>query len=270
MKEFKSVSQLFSANDSRQIRLMCIFAHPDDESILCGSLLARARKEGIYTSVICVTNGSKGHVGDNLNNEELAQLRAKELLVATKILGVKKVIQLHYLDGAVYPQRKKIYRAIKKLVLEIKPSVIITHDPSGLTGHPDHITLSAIVTKICQDKPFPDIQGYYVTLPKFDRLLLKMKSPNNIQIQNMPIATQMFQTKTYLNEKKRALKAHKSQHLMRARSLSPDLRLSTQAYEYFHRINSTKKYQFLLRAYCGAGFTFTPKTPVVRVSSRSL
>src|SRR5206468_7403749 len=84
------------------LKLMCILAHPDDESLGTGGTLAKYAAEGIETYLITATRGERGWPGDPAENpgmEGLGKIREKELLGATQILGVRDVHFLDYIDG---------------------------------------------------------------------------------------------------------------------------------------------------------------------------
>ena len=42
------------------LRLLAVFAHPDDESLACGATLARCAAEGARVSLLCATLGEAG------------------------------------------------------------------------------------------------------------------------------------------------------------------------------------------------------------------
>ncbi len=73
-----------------QRRLMCILAHPDDESMGLGATLARYAAEGVTISLVTATRGERGwqgHPKDDPGPEALGQIREAELLASAKTLG---------------------------------------------------------------------------------------------------------------------------------------------------------------------------------------
>ncbi len=83
---------MYSENGT--LRLMCILAHPDDESLGTGGTLARYAAEGIETYVITATRGQRGWFGPPEENPGLAalgQLREAELRAAAQALGRQRV-----------------------------------------------------------------------------------------------------------------------------------------------------------------------------------
>ncbi len=135
-------------------RLLCVFAHPDDESMGMGGTLAMYAAEGVETYLVCASRGEAGWFGPEEQNpgpERLGQLREKELRAAGEKLGLKEIHFLGYIDGQV--DRADPIEAINKIVSHIrriKPQVLVTFPPDGGYGHPDHIastqfTAAAIV-----------------------------------------------------------------------------------------------------------------------------
>jgi LmbE family N-acetylglucosaminyl deacetylase len=132
------------------LRLMCILAHPDDESLGTGSTLARYAAEGIETYLVTATHGERGWSGPPAENpgfQGLAKIRTDELDAAARLLGIKEVSFLDYLDGDL--DQADPAEAIAKLVTHlrrVRPHVVITFGPDGAYGHPDHIAISQLAT----------------------------------------------------------------------------------------------------------------------------
>ena len=138
-----------SAIHSESPRLLAVFAHPDDESFLAGGTLAKYAARGWDVRVISATYGENGPRGDNesLSTNEFADLRRSELQVACKALGIHPPMFLECADRAVAAicwnsAAKEMARIIRRL----RPDVVITFGPDGISGHPDHVALSQIVT----------------------------------------------------------------------------------------------------------------------------
>lgn len=135
--------------------LLGVFAHPDDESFGPGGTLARYAAEGADVHVIIATDGIAGSVGDPsqlANHDSLAQVRSAELSRAAVALGVTSVWSLPYRDSGMrgteanqHPDaliRQPLVHTVGEVlgyIRRLRPQVIITHDPYGGYGHPDHI-----------------------------------------------------------------------------------------------------------------------------------
>ena len=129
------------------LRLMCVAAHPDDECLGFGGALARYAADGVELSLIVGTRGERGRHGDGSEPhpgpERLGQLREAELRAACDILGVRHLRFLDYLDAEL--DRADPVEAASRIaghIRELRPQVVVTFDPFGAYGHPDHIAIS--------------------------------------------------------------------------------------------------------------------------------
>jgi LmbE family N-acetylglucosaminyl deacetylase len=125
---------------------MCVLAHPDDESLGTGGTLAKYAGEGVATYVVTATRGERGRFDDTGTSpgpEIVGRTREAELRAAAKVLGVREVSLLDYLDGDL--NRVDVTDATNKIaehIGRIQPHVVVTFDPFGAYGHPDHIAIS--------------------------------------------------------------------------------------------------------------------------------
>jgi LmbE family N-acetylglucosaminyl deacetylase len=127
------------------LRLMVIVAHPDDESLGMGGILAKYSAEGVETYLITATRGERGWSGDPAANPgltALGQMREAELRCAAKTLGVGDLQILDYIDGDLdQAHPAKVIHELVAAIRRARPHVIVTFDPSGAYGHPDHIAI---------------------------------------------------------------------------------------------------------------------------------
>jgi LmbE family N-acetylglucosaminyl deacetylase len=111
-----------------------------------GGILAKYAAEGVHTTLITATRGERGWNGQQdayPGPESLGQIREAELTAAASILGIQEVAFLDYLDGEL--DQADPQEAIAKIVTQlrrIRPQVVVTFDPYGAYGHPDHIAIS--------------------------------------------------------------------------------------------------------------------------------
>ena len=128
-----------------RLRLLVVFAHPDDESMGMGGTLAKYAALGVETYCVCASRGERGWFGPEEQNpgpEALGKLREWELTAAVQELGMKGLYFLGYLDGEV--DRADHDEAIGRIVTHIRriqPQVVVTFPPDGNYGHPDHIAI---------------------------------------------------------------------------------------------------------------------------------
>ncbi len=126
-------------------RLMCILAHPDDESLGFGGTLAKYSAEGIETTVITATRGERGWFGppeENPGLEALGKIREAELAKAVQVLGIREQHFLDYIDGELDSAAPaEIAAQLVSFLRRFRPDVVATFDPNGAYGHPDHIAI---------------------------------------------------------------------------------------------------------------------------------
>ena len=121
-----------------------VWAHPDDETYLMGGLMAALVQRG--DRVVCVT-ATRGEAGsqDEVRwpSATIAQVREQELKDALDILGVSEHHWLDYLDGRCNEvDDEEATAKIARIVEEVRPDTVLTFDPDGHTGHPDHVCVS--------------------------------------------------------------------------------------------------------------------------------
>ncbi len=132
------------------LKLLCILAHPDDESLGLGGILARYAAEGVDTFLVTATRGEQGWFGppeENPGPAELGKIREQELREAANVLGIREVNLLEYRDAELDKADQAVL--IGQLVghiRRIRPDVIVTFDHNGVYGHPDHIAATRATT----------------------------------------------------------------------------------------------------------------------------
>ena len=133
-----------------KLRLMCVLAHPDDESLGTGGILARYAAEGIETYLVTATRGERGWSGkpeDYPGLQELGRIREAELRCAAENLGVREVSFLDYVDGDLdQADPSQVIGQIAAQLRRVRPHVVVTFGPDGIYGHPDHIAVSQFTT----------------------------------------------------------------------------------------------------------------------------
>ena len=146
-------------DDERQ-RLLTILAHPDDESFGIGGTLARYAAEGVDVHVAIATDGAAGSIDDKWQGDhsKLVEVRTQELQRASDVLGAT----LHMLDyrdsgyigdpanehpaAFINVEEQDAVGRVVRLIRELRPQVVITHDETGGTYHPDHIQCCNVTT----------------------------------------------------------------------------------------------------------------------------
>jgi LmbE family N-acetylglucosaminyl deacetylase len=146
---------------------MCVLAHPDDESLGTGGILAKYSAEGVATYLICATRGERGWNGEPEifpGLDTLGKIRETELLQAARVLGLHQVAFLDYIDGEL--DQVDPIQAVARIaahVRKIRPQVVVTFPPDGAYGHPDHIAISqytAAALVCAADGNYDNTSGY--------------------------------------------------------------------------------------------------------------
>lgn len=122
-----------------------VWAHPDDEAYLSAGLMALARAAGNHVTCVTATLGEHGTDDpDTWPPERLARTRRLEISASMAVLGVTDHRILGYEDGTLCAQpAPPAVATIASLIEEVRPDTIVTFGPDGMTGHPDHQTVSA-------------------------------------------------------------------------------------------------------------------------------
>ncbi len=134
-----------------------VFAHPDDEGFGCGGTLAMLARQGARLALVCATNGDVGEISDPAlaTPETLGQVRQQELRDAMAVTGFGDIRFLNYRDSGMdgtadnnHPHslfqaaEREVVERVKAAIEDIRPDIVLTHDPTGGYGHPDHVTVS--------------------------------------------------------------------------------------------------------------------------------
>ncbi len=142
-----------------ELTMLCVHAHPDDESSTTGGVLRTYADQGVRTVLVTCTDGALGDAPDGTTPEakhhdpaHVAEHRADELAAAAAILGIARVEMLGYPDSGMEGWAQNdadgsfwstpVDEAAARLVpilLQERPQVVVTYDEIGFYGHPDHI-----------------------------------------------------------------------------------------------------------------------------------
>lgn len=164
---------------------MAVHAHPDDEAISTGGVLARYADEGIETVLVTCTDGAAGDGAGGVkpgepghDPVEVAARRRAELEKSCAVLGVTHLEMLGFHDSGMagwsgndasdaFWQADPAEAAppLVALMRRHRPQVVVTYDERGFYGHPDHIQAHRITVAAIEATDIPD-KLYYPALPR--------------------------------------------------------------------------------------------------------
>lgn len=135
--------------DRLPARLLGVWAHPDDEAYLSAGLMARMTDAGRSVTVITATRGEKGTDDERrFGTTAFATHRERELRASLDTVGVRDLRFLGHGDGDCDSSNTSdAVSMIESVMRQVRPSVIVTFGPDGITGHPDHQAVSRWTTE---------------------------------------------------------------------------------------------------------------------------
>ena len=141
---------------NNQKTLLFVGAHPDDETFGIGGTLARYSASGVKVYYACATRGEVGTADAEFMKgfSSVGDMRWAELECAARVLGLTGIVHLGFRDSGMagspdnrHPDAlamatpEQAEERIVRVIRELKPDVVITHDALGGYGHPDHIAV---------------------------------------------------------------------------------------------------------------------------------
>jgi len=136
--------------------ILAVFAHPDDEAFGTGGTLACYADAGADVYLVCATRGEAGEISDPsfATPETLGEVREGELRCAAETVGVKELIFLDYRDSGMagtpendHPDAfinapgEEVVPRLVGIIRRLRPDIVVTFEPDGGYGHPDHIAI---------------------------------------------------------------------------------------------------------------------------------
>ena len=268
-------------------RLLLVHAHPDDETINNGVTMAKYAEAGAAVTLVTCTRGEEGEVLvtelANLasdKDDKLGEHREIELKDAMAQLGINDFRFLgtpnkKWRDSGMMgtPQNERgdvFWQAdldeasleLVKIILEIKPQVLITYDEFGGYGHPDHIKAHRVAmraTELAAEQGWQVSKIYWNTMPRsvIQMGIEKMKEVGSDffgaeSVDDLPFAkpdelvTTVVNAPEYVPQKLAAMKAHATQISVDGPffALSNNLGLSVWGDEYYILVKGEKAAPF--------------------------
>ncbi len=217
--------------------LVTFHAHPDDESIATGGVMAKAADEGHRVVLVVATRGEHGEVDEGFlePGESLWERRVKETHACARILGVARVEFLGYVDSGMMgtPENDRpesfwqadVEEAAGRLaavLTEEKADVLTVYDENGGYGHPDHIQVHRVGLRAAELAGTPRV---YMNTINRDHLMRSMQDaaatgelpadidPDELSQLGVPEEriTTAVDVRPWLTRKRAAMAAHASQ-----------------------------------------------------------
>ena len=143
----------------RRASLLIVLAHPDDE-IFHGGVLAHLSERGVRVTLACATDGEAGKAHPSVGPvEDLGALRVEELRLSCARLGIEEPVLLRFHDSARKERQRHddphalanvdmldVEAAVRGIIADVKPQVIVTFEPHGGYYHPDHLAIQRATT----------------------------------------------------------------------------------------------------------------------------
>jgi N-acetyl-1-D-myo-inositol-2-amino-2-deoxy-alpha-D-glucopyranoside deacetylase len=267
--------------------LLLVHAHPDDETINNGVTMAKYAASGAQVTLVTCTRGEEGEVLvtelANLasdKDDKLGEHREVELKDAMAQLGINdfrflgdpnKKWRDSGMMGTPQNERGNVFwqadldeasQELVKIILEIKPQVLITYDEFGGYGHPDHIKAHQVAmraTELAAEQGWQVSKIYWNTIPRsvIQMGIEKMKEVGSDffgaqSVDELPfakpdeLATTVVNAPEYVPQKLAAMKAHATQISEDGPffALSKNLGLSVWGDEYYTLVKGEKAAPF--------------------------
>jgi N-acetyl-1-D-myo-inositol-2-amino-2-deoxy-alpha-D-glucopyranoside deacetylase len=268
-------------------RLLLVHAHPDDETINNGVTMAKYAALGAQVTLVTCTRGEEGEVLVNElanlasdKDDKLGEHREIELKDAMDELGIKdfrflgapsKKWRDSGMMGTPANDRDDVFwqadldeasNELLKIILEIKPQVLITYDEFGGYGHPDHIKAHRVAMRAAElaaNQGWQVNKIYWNTMPRsvIQMGIEKMKEVGSDffgaeSADDLPFAkpdelvSTVVNAPEYVPAKLAAMKAHATQISVDGPffALSNNLGLSVWGDEYYTLVKGEKAAPF--------------------------
>lgn len=172
--------------------LLCVWAHPDDETYLSAGIMAQAVRDGARVVCATATLGEAGSMDEaRWPASRMAELRESELRAALAVLGVGELHVLGYRDGACADVPLEDGAAsVARLIEDVGPALVLTFGPEGLTGHPDHCAVSRWTARAFEAVAPAGARLLYPTVtPDWGERFLPALEPYDVYAPGTPVVT---------------------------------------------------------------------------------
>ncbi len=216
--------------------LVCFHAHPDDEAISTGGLMAAASAKGHRVVLVCATRGEQGEPQEGVldDGEALWERRVKELAVSAEALGAESPRFLDYEDSGMMGEptndnpasfwQADHDEAVDRLVAileDVEADVLTIYDDHGGYGHPDHIQVHTVGMAAAQQADLDHV--FEATMNRdYIRAMIAEMSTENPEMEEPDVDVETMGTEHHdisyqldvsgsVGAKREAMIAHRSQ-----------------------------------------------------------
>ena len=144
---------------TRRASVLVALAHPDDE-LFHGGMLAHLAERGARVTLVCATDGEAGKPHPSVGPvDDLGALRVEELRRSCARLGIEEPVLLRFHDSARKERQRHddphalanvdmldVEAALRRIIADVKPHVVLTFEPHGGYYHPDHVAIHRATT----------------------------------------------------------------------------------------------------------------------------
>ena len=145
--------------------ILCVTPHPDDESFGPAGTIAKYAARGVPVDLLVLTRGQLGTRPEPLDSpEQLGLLREYETRAAAKVLGIRNITFLDYMDGQLdQADPEQLAAEIQRAIGLSEADAVIGFGPYGITKHPDHMACHRATLAAAQRSARP-VRLFYVAL----------------------------------------------------------------------------------------------------------
>ncbi|MCA9302132.1 PIG-L family deacetylase [Candidatus Nomurabacteria bacterium] len=221
---------------STNSKVLFVYPHPDDESYASANLIKHLVDSEIACKVVCLTKGDNSTLKFGVENENLSKVREKEFYDVMSFLGVRDYTLLNFTDGML-ENDDALAQTLASQINEYKPSHVVTYEPCGVYGHPDHIVVSKIVTELQSEFNYIILYSTVSSRYKPSKDSLRMaKNPDEV----VPIEANVVLTLSLgeLIHKLKTLRMYKSQVSLKHNFIHNLMHLLYLKKEYYYKKSS--------------------------------
>ncbi len=218
--------------------LVCFHAHPDDEAISTGGLMATAAAAGHRVVLVCATRGEQGEPQAGILNEgeELWERRIVELHTSCELLGAEPPHFLDYEDSGMMGEPEndnpncfwqadhdEAVARLANILRAVDADVLTIYDDHGGYGHPDHLRVHTVGLKAAEVVGIDHVYEATINRDRVRDMMAMAADPDSdLEIEEPGVDTETFGTansdisfeidvKAVIDKKRDSIMAHRSQ-----------------------------------------------------------